>query len=414
MCSVEQNPIFRDLSAEDPDPEVTEVESLCMNCHANGMTRLLLTRIPYYKNVVLMSFSCEECGYQNNEIQPARAVAGLTQDQASRRAEHPAAAEQIDAFVRRLQGARQLDKRWTLELEDASDAPASNPSLLTPSDPSHNTYEQLVADEVYTINSESNHLLIFGVPALNLRQEAKALFHKFGKLKLFTITKEHKAEQFTETYHTVFDRIQSARMAKKMLDTKNFYGGSLHVTYAPELESLEETRVKLAQRKYDVLARLKNLQKEEVPVVEKVELVEDEKVAPKLNMGEENIIQANGLVRKRKYKHEGEKFKPCFISNEDNQESDSQKKTTKIVENVPGNIQNMVEKENSNVEIVDCTSVNVETITNINEHLNVDRFDNIRIYKVPEKPVNKIKFNVRFSFYLLNIFNGMAVIRNCN
>ncbi|KAI8431687.1 hypothetical protein MSG28_016158 [Choristoneura fumiferana] len=270
---------------------------------------------------------------------------------------------------------------------------------------------KLTAVKVYTINSESNHLLIFGVPALNLRQEAKALFHKFGKLKLFTITKEHKAEQFTETYHTVFDRIQSARMAKKMLDTKNFYGGSLHVTYAPELESLEETRVKLAQRKYDVLARLKNLQKEEVPVVEKVELVEDEKVAPKLNMGEENIIQANGLVRKRKYKHEGEKFKPCFISNEDNQESDSQKKTTKIVENVPGNIQNMVEKENSNVEIVDCTSVNVETITNINEHLNVDRFDNIRIYKVPEKPVNKIKFNVRFSFYLLNIFNGMAVIR---
>lgn len=41
------------------------------------MTRLLLTRIPYYKNVVVMSFSCEECGYQNNELQPGGTYAEL-------------------------------------------------------------------------------------------------------------------------------------------------------------------------------------------------------------------------------------------------------------------------------------------------------------------------------------------------
>lgn len=34
-----------------------------------GITRLLLTKIPFYKEVVLMSFECENCGYQNNEIQ---------------------------------------------------------------------------------------------------------------------------------------------------------------------------------------------------------------------------------------------------------------------------------------------------------------------------------------------------------
>lgn len=28
-------PIFRDLSAEDPEPETTEIESLCMNCEKN-------------------------------------------------------------------------------------------------------------------------------------------------------------------------------------------------------------------------------------------------------------------------------------------------------------------------------------------------------------------------------------------
>ncbi|KAL0809130.1 hypothetical protein ABMA28_012754 [Loxostege sticticalis] len=178
MCSVEQKPVFRELAGDDPEPEVTEIESLCMNCHSSGMTRLLLTKIPYYKNVVIMSFSCEECGYENNEIQPggafaefgvrwklhvdtqtdlnrqvvksdytsvripeldfeipaqsqkgevttvegiiSRAVSGLTQDQAARREQHPEAAEQIDQFVARLQELRVLEKKWTLELEDIS------------------------------------------------------------------------------------------------------------------------------------------------------------------------------------------------------------------------------------------------------------------------------------------------------
>ncbi|XP_052746111.1 zinc finger protein ZPR1 isoform X2 [Bicyclus anynana] len=178
MCSMEQKPLFRDLTAEDPEPEMTEIESLCINCYKNGSTRLLLTRIPHYKNIVIMSFSCEFCGYENNEIQPGgafaemgvrwklrvesnsdlnrqvvksdytsikipevdfeipaqsqkgevttvegiitRAVAGLTQDQEARRIQHPEAAAQIDAFVERLQGLRTLDTPWTLLLEDIS------------------------------------------------------------------------------------------------------------------------------------------------------------------------------------------------------------------------------------------------------------------------------------------------------
>ncbi|XP_072947049.1 zinc finger protein ZPR1 [Epargyreus clarus] len=247
MCTTEQKPVFRDLSADDPDPEVTEIESFCVNCHANGQTRLLLTRIPHYKNVVLMSFSCEECGYENNEIQPggayaelgikwklrvelpedlnrqvvksdytsvripeldfeipaqsqkgeittvegivARAMAGLAQDQAARRAEHPAAAEQIDCFLQRLQALRALDKTWTLELTDISGncfvenpeiprrdprcerrdfkrtkeedhqlgifthdevlSPVESlPGALTPADPRQFTFEQLSGDEV--------------------------------------------------------------------------------------------------------------------------------------------------------------------------------------------------------------------------------------------------------------------------
>jgi len=50
---------------------VEEIESLCMNCHQNGTTRLLLTQIPYFREIIIMSFSCDHCGFQNNEIQPA-------------------------------------------------------------------------------------------------------------------------------------------------------------------------------------------------------------------------------------------------------------------------------------------------------------------------------------------------------
>ncbi|KAJ8971099.1 hypothetical protein NQ314_000881 [Rhamnusium bicolor] len=48
----------------------------------------------------------------------------------------------------------------------------------------------------------------------------------------------------------------SARIAKRLLDTKSFYGGILHVCYAPECESVQETKTKLLQRKRDILNRL--------------------------------------------------------------------------------------------------------------------------------------------------------------
>lgn len=177
------------------EPEVTEIESLCMNCYKEGITRLLLTKIPFYKEVVIMSFSCEHCGFQNNEIQPGgkiqpqgirlklqvinpqdlnrkliksdfsavkipevdfevpcqsqkgevttvegiieRVVSGLEQDQEPRRKDHPEVAAQIDAFIDKLRGLKDLKKPFTLEIDDISGnsfienplAPSSDPQL---------------------------------------------------------------------------------------------------------------------------------------------------------------------------------------------------------------------------------------------------------------------------------------------
>ena len=68
--------IFTDLSdlAECDERRITEMESYCVNCGQNGMTRILLTEIPFFKQVVVISFECPHCHYQNNELQPAQQI----------------------------------------------------------------------------------------------------------------------------------------------------------------------------------------------------------------------------------------------------------------------------------------------------------------------------------------------------
>lgn len=171
-------PIFRDLTGEDQNPETTEIESLCVNCFENGQTRLLLTKIPFYKEVILMSFACDHCGHRNNEIQsgaevklkgnrytlrvqntndlnrkivksdfssvriveldfeiPAqsqkgeittmegvleRSIIGLQQEQTLRRVEHPDIAKQIDDFCEQLRVLKDGEKPFTVVIEDIS------------------------------------------------------------------------------------------------------------------------------------------------------------------------------------------------------------------------------------------------------------------------------------------------------
>ncbi|XP_058130046.1 zinc finger protein ZPR1 isoform X1 [Anopheles ziemanni] len=207
----EHNTVFPKLNVEEePELGVTEIESMCMNCQENGMTRLLLTEIPFYKQVVIMSFSCEHCGYENNEIQPGgeiapkgitictkvttardlnrrvvksdfssirieeldfeipaqsqkgevttiegiidRVIRGLEQDQPVRRIQHPEAAEKIDEFVTNLQGLKDLNSPFTLALSDIS----GNSFIENPNAP--------LKDPATTIShfkrtKEQNHLL---------------------------------------------------------------------------------------------------------------------------------------------------------------------------------------------------------------------------------------------------------------
>jgi len=170
--------VFKDINADDDDGQPTEIESLCMNCYQNGTTRLLLTRIPFFKEIIVSSFSCSNCSWSNTEIQSAgriqeqgvcytlkvktkqdlnrevvkadsattripeldfeippftqkgslstieglldRAVAGLDQDQAVRRAADPEVAEKIDEFIQKLRKLKEVENEFTLVIEDPS------------------------------------------------------------------------------------------------------------------------------------------------------------------------------------------------------------------------------------------------------------------------------------------------------
>ena len=65
----------------------------------------------------------------------------------------------------------------------------------------------------------------------------------------YRILDDYPSEEYCDVYWIKFIRIGSARMAKKRLDNWSFFGKFLHVCYAPEYESVYETRDKLVQRR---------------------------------------------------------------------------------------------------------------------------------------------------------------------
>ena len=52
-----------------PDSEPMRLDSLCVACMKNGVTTLLMTKIPFFREVVLMSFDCQHCGFRSSEVQ---------------------------------------------------------------------------------------------------------------------------------------------------------------------------------------------------------------------------------------------------------------------------------------------------------------------------------------------------------
>lgn len=114
--------------------------------------------------------------------------------------------------------------------------------------------KSLTSVKVYTVNDESSYLVLSGVPAIKIQTELERLCLRYGDVGLLQILPNYPQEEFAEAYVVKYNNIKSARFAKNKMDGKSFFGGVLHVCYAPELETIEETRQKLADRRKSIAA----------------------------------------------------------------------------------------------------------------------------------------------------------------
>ncbi|XP_038144601.1 RNA-binding protein 48 [Cyprinodon tularosa] len=118
------------------------------------------------------------------------------------------------------------------------------------------------AVKVYTVNLESRYLMVQGVPAIGVMTELIQLCALYGTVEEYRPLDEYPAEEFTEVYLVKFQRLPSARAAKRNMDEKSFYGSVLHVCYVPEYETVEDTRLKLQDRRSFIARAARNRAKE--------------------------------------------------------------------------------------------------------------------------------------------------------
>eukprot|EP01018_Ginkgo_biloba_P009302 Gb_33918 [translate_table: standard] len=112
------------------------------------------------------------------------------------------------------------------------------------------------AVRVYTVCDESRYLVVRNVPALGCIDELVKLFGVYGPIEEYRLLDEEECEPFTDVYWIKFVHISNARFAKRKLDEYKFLGNLLQVTYAPEYETLLDTKEKLEERRHVVLNRI--------------------------------------------------------------------------------------------------------------------------------------------------------------
>ncbi|KAG5520899.1 hypothetical protein RHGRI_033457 [Rhododendron griersonianum] len=112
------------------------------------------------------------------------------------------------------------------------------------------------AIRVYTVCDESKYLIVKNVPALGCGDELSRLFGSYGDIEECKPMDYEDCEPFTDVYWVKFRQVNNARFAKRKLDEFVFLGNRLQVSYAPQYESLSDTKEKLEGRRKEVLARL--------------------------------------------------------------------------------------------------------------------------------------------------------------
>lgn len=72
VCS-ETGVVF-EMSASDNTKSVMSFDTLCYACSTPGETRMLVTDVPHFKEIIIMSFLCDDCGFKTIEVKGGGAV----------------------------------------------------------------------------------------------------------------------------------------------------------------------------------------------------------------------------------------------------------------------------------------------------------------------------------------------------
>ncbi|KAI3947038.1 hypothetical protein MKX01_003453 [Papaver californicum] len=113
------------------------------------------------------------------------------------------------------------------------------------------------AVKVYTVCDESRYLIVRNVPSLGCEDELGKAFQSYGEIEECKPMDGEDCEPYTDVYWIKFVRVDNARFAKRKLDESVFLGNRLQVSYAPQFESVSDTKEKLECRRREVLKRLK-------------------------------------------------------------------------------------------------------------------------------------------------------------
>jgi zinc finger protein len=52
------------------DKEILHFKETCFNCQKNGELQMIVCDIPHFKEIVLMAFTCDHCGFRSSEVKP--------------------------------------------------------------------------------------------------------------------------------------------------------------------------------------------------------------------------------------------------------------------------------------------------------------------------------------------------------
>ncbi|KAI3837691.1 hypothetical protein MKW98_027050 [Papaver atlanticum] len=116
--------------------------------------------------------------------------------------------------------------------------------------------DEAPAVKVYTVCDESRYLIVRNVPSLGCEDELGKAFQSYGEIEECKPMYEEDCEPYTDVYWIKFVRVDNARFAKRKLDESVFLGNRLQVSYAPQFESVSDTKEKLECRRGEVLKRL--------------------------------------------------------------------------------------------------------------------------------------------------------------